>query len=115
MVVLQFEAGTLILEGAGREAGAPTPFRWDERVRRWRAPAHAYRQALTELVRGQVPHRDEARRYYQFDFRTTLPVEPRPYQREAIAEWQRGGRRGVIVLPTGAGKSLVAQMAIEQV
>jgi superfamily II DNA or RNA helicase len=115
MVVLQFEAGTLILEGAGRESGAPTPFRWDERVRRWRAPAHAYRQALTELVRGQVPHRDEARRYYQFDFRTTLPVEPRPYQQEAIAAWQRGGRRGVIVLPTGAGKSLVAQMAIEQV
>jgi superfamily II DNA or RNA helicase len=112
-VVLQFDAGTLLLEGANETREVPAPFRWDERVRRFRAPAHAYRQILTALVRNRIPHRDEARRYIEFQFRTEIAVEPRPYQREAIAAWQRVGRRGVIILPTGAGKSLVAQLAIE--
>lgn len=112
-LLLQFDAGTLVLEGAEAEAQVPSVFQWDERVRRWRAPAIAYRQALTELVRQKIPHQDQARKYLEFQFRTDLKVEPRPYQQESIAAWQRAGRRGVIILPTGAGKSLVAQMAIE--
>ena len=34
--------------------------------------------------------------------------EPRPYQTEALAAWKRAKGRGVVVLPTGAGKSHVA-------
>ena len=112
-LILQFDAGTLVLEGAEASAQVPAAFQWDERVRRWRAPAIAYRQALTDLVRQKIPHQDQARKYLEFQFRTDLKVEPRPYQQEAIAAWQRAGRRGVIILPTGAGKSFVAQMAIE--
>lgn len=41
-----------------------------------------------------------------------LALEPRPYQREAVDAWQAVGSRGVVVLPTGAGKTLVALMAI---
>ena len=33
---------------------------------------------------------------------------PRPYQEEAIAAWARHDGRGVVVLPTGAGKTVVA-------
>jgi superfamily II DNA or RNA helicase len=113
-LTLQFDSGTLLLEGADDSAQVPSAFQWDQRVRRWRAPAYSYRQVVTELVRQKIPYQDQARRYLQFDFRTELMVEPRPYQQEALAEWRRGGRRGVIILPTGAGKSLVAQIAIEQ-
>jgi superfamily II DNA or RNA helicase len=112
-ITLQFESGTLVLEGAESAFTAPSVFQWDERVRRWRAPAIAYRQAVTELTRGGAAFKDEARRYIEFDFRTDLNVEPRPYQREAIEAWKKGGKRGVVILPTGAGKSFVAQMAIE--
>ena len=112
-LVLQFDAGTLVLEGAEAEAQVPAAFQWDERVRRWRAPAIAYRQVLTELVRLKIPHQDQARKYLEFQFRLDLKIEPRPYQQESIEAWQRNGRRGVIILPTGAGKSFVAQMAIE--
>ncbi|MDQ3919543.1 MAG: DEAD/DEAH box helicase family protein [Acidobacteriota bacterium] len=114
-LVLRFDAGTLLLDGAGGEASVPTPFRWDERVLRWRAPAWAYRQVVEELVHEKVPYEDHARAYQRFDFPTKFLVEPRPYQVQAIEEWKKAGRRGVVVLPTGAGKSLVAQMAIEQV
>jgi superfamily II DNA or RNA helicase len=111
--VLRFDAGTLLLDGAARAATVPPAFRWDERVQRWRAPAMAYREVVRELVRGQIVYEDRARAYQEFDFPSTLAIEPRPYQQQAIAEWRRAGRAGVVILPTGAGKSLVAQMAIE--
>ncbi len=114
-ISIHFEAGTLTVEGAGREDHLPAAFRWDERVLRWRAPACSYREALRELTRGKIPFEDKARAYHKFDFPTKFVVEPRPYQQQAIEEWRRANSCGVVILPTGAGKSLVAQMAIEQV
>jgi superfamily II DNA or RNA helicase len=113
--VLRFDSGTLLLDGAGQSASVPAAFRWDERVLRWRAPAWEYRRIVSELTRSRTPFEDAARAYHEFDFPTKLLVEPRPYQQQAIAEWRRARSCGVVVLPTGAGKSLVAQMAIEQV
>ena len=45
---------------------------------------------------------------------TSLGMEPRPYQEEALIRWLAEGSRGVVVLPTGAGKTLVAAMAIAE-
>ncbi|HEX8636039.1 MAG TPA: DEAD/DEAH box helicase family protein [Pyrinomonadaceae bacterium] len=114
-IVLRFDAGTLLLDGVGRDAAdVPAAFRWDERVLRWRAPALSYRHVVKALTRGGVVFADEARAYHKFDFPPKFTVEPRPYQQEAIAAWRKAERCGVVILPTGAGKSLVAQMAIEQ-
>jgi superfamily II DNA or RNA helicase len=110
---LRFDAGTLVLEGADQSAQLSPAFQWDDRVRRWRAPALAYRRVVTDLTRSKLAFEDQARRYHQFDFRPALQIEPRPYQQQAINHWRDAGRRGVIVLPTGAGKTHVAQMAIE--
>ena len=112
--VIRFDSGTLLLDGADRPAKVPTHFRWDERVLRWRAPASAYRHVIKELIRSQTPYEDRARAYDRFDFKAQLLAEPRPYQQQAIEEWLARERCGVVILPTGAGKSLVAQMAIER-
>lgn len=114
-ITLRFDSGTLLLDGADRAFVAPPAFRWDERVLKWRAPASAYRHVVRDLIRREVVYEDDARGYHQFDFRAKLKVEARPYQEQAILEWKRRERCGVVILPTGAGKSLVAQMAIEQV
>lgn len=114
LLALRFDAGTLVLDGAGASDAVPGALRWDERVLRWRAPAHQYRRVVEELKAAGTAFEDRARAYDRFDFRTKLAAEPRPYQEEAIAEWERARRCGVVVLPTGAGKSLVAQMAIER-
>jgi superfamily II DNA or RNA helicase len=44
----------------------------------------------------------------------TLDVQPRPYQQTAVRNWLANGGRGVVVLPTGSGKTIVAFMAMEQ-
>jgi superfamily II DNA or RNA helicase len=54
----------------------------------------------------------------EFDLRPPLPhpvevkLEARSYQQEAIEAWQAADCRGVVVLPTGAGKTLVALLSI---
>lgn len=47
-------------------------------------------------------------------FAPTLAVKPRPYQRDAIRNWLANGKRGVVVLPTGAGKTVVAYHALAE-
>ncbi|MFN8478046.1 MAG: DEAD/DEAH box helicase [Kouleothrix sp.] len=44
-------------------------------------------------------------------FRTKLTLTPRPYQEDALAAWLAAEGRGVVVLPTGAGKTVLALMA----
>jgi superfamily II DNA or RNA helicase len=43
-----------------------------------------------------------------------LSLVPRSYQVEALTAWLQHRGRGVVVLPTGAGKTVVALMAIER-
>lgn len=56
---------------------------------------------------------DEARRYEELEDGARALLEPRPYQKEALAAWRKHRGRGVVVLPTGSGKTHVAVMAID--
>src|SRR5262245_59088516 len=47
-------------------------------------------------------------------FGVRLALEPRSYQEEALVAWSRQDGRGVVVLPTGAGKTVLALMAVAQ-
>ena len=49
---------------------------------------------------------------YALPFTPRLDLTPRPYQRDAVAAWLRAGGRGMVVLPTGAGKTVVAFDAV---
>jgi len=112
---LVFDSGTLILEGASQTdaASVPKAFVWDARTRQYRSPAYKYREIIKQLIRASTPFEDGAKKYSAFDFKPKFRVEPRFYQTASIEAWRQAERCGVIVLPTGAGKTHAAAMAIE--
>ncbi|MCC6216145.1 MAG: DEAD/DEAH box helicase family protein [Polyangiaceae bacterium] len=109
---LTFRAGTLELEAPPGEAPA-AGFAWDDRTACWRAPAARYAETVLGWHRAGVPYEDRARAFEELAVRLAPGRAPRDYQREALDAWRRAGGRGVVVLPTGAGKTLVALLAIE--
>lgn len=109
MLHLRFNGGSLIIRG---DVGTPYG-RWDPRVEAFRAMALHYPEVLEYLDRSRLLYRDEVA--------DPLPVPPlrsgvelRPYQGEALEAWLDAGRRGVIELPTGAGKTYIALKAMER-
>ena len=113
MWVLSFRSGTLELSGAAKQDNVPKPLAWDARSGVFRAPAVGYAEVVMALRRQQAPYEDRARAYPELTSGLLVRREPRPFQVEALAAWEKGRGRGVVVLPTGAGKSHVALMAID--
>ncbi|MGI8466836.1 MAG: DEAD/DEAH box helicase [Pyrinomonadaceae bacterium] len=113
MFKLKFESGTLILEGAKENDSVPRSFVWDARTKHFRAPAYKYREIIKDFIRAKTPYEDLAKAYSVFDFKPKFHVAPRPYQTESIEKWKASERCGVIVLPTGAGKTHAATLAVE--
>jgi superfamily II DNA or RNA helicase len=118
MITVSFVAGTLEVRGAAPDdsavAGALAgSCAWDPRTRCFRAPAIAYADVIRGFVAAKIAYEDRARRYAELAEGARVKREPRPYQGEAIDAWRKARGRGVVVLPTGSGKSHVAILAID--
>ncbi len=114
MVTLAFQNGTLLLDGPATELACVSQWAlYDERVGQWRARACDYVHIVTALHVAGTKYTDRARAYHSVSVSLHEEHSPRDYQLEALAAWERTHRRGVVVLPTGTGKSLVARMAID--
>jgi superfamily II DNA or RNA helicase len=111
-VTLVFVSGTVEVRGLDQHVSLPG-CRWDPRTVCHRAPAVAYADIVRALVRDKIPHDDQARGYEMLADGALVRRPPRAYQTEALAAWIAMRGRGVVVLPTGAGKTLVAVMAID--
>lgn len=113
---IYFDKGTLVLKRIpenmlSRLAG----IKWDARTLTYRAPAYYYREIILQLRKHQIPYEDYARQFAPQEFEIKETIALRPYQEEAIQAWQEIGGRGVITLPTGSGKTIVAVLLIQQV
>ena len=114
-VQLTFDAGTLALTGGDAEALATLPgVRWDARTSCHRAEAKHYRAIVEQLLRAKIAFHDEARAYQKIAWPLRTSRDPFPHQREAVDAWQDQRGRGVVVLPTGTGKTFVAILAIHR-
>ena len=108
---LRFDRGTLLLEGVAElPTGLDDWFCYDPRVDAYRAPASCY-NAIIGPLKGELA-RNKAPRYQRRELSCALEMVPYPHQREALAAWQAAKGRGVVVLPTGAGKTLVGLLAL---
>ncbi|MBD2462446.1 DEAD/DEAH box helicase [Oscillatoria sp. FACHB-1407] len=110
---LRFDRGTLILHPPPKGKGWMDYATWDDRVERFRIPAMHYRELVETLQAEGIAFTDEAKGFEAIALKTALEREPYPHQQEALAAWTQAGRRGVVVLPTAAGKTYLAQMAMQ--
>ena len=110
---LIFDRGTLVIRGNLTEPEDLPGILWDPRIRAWRSSACHYADLARELARRYVDFRDEVRPQLEVAPRIQCP-ELRPYQAAAVASWEHAGRRGIIILPTGAGKTLAAIAAMRR-
>ncbi len=110
---LRYDRGTLLLEGlAELPAALMHWFRFDPRVDAWRAPAHHYSDLIPSL-RGSLAG-NSAPRYRRRALELRLDLTPYPHQQQALEHWWEARGRGLVVLPTGAGKTLVGLLAMVQ-
>lgn len=112
---LTFDGGTLVVSGAGPEVLEALPgCRLDPRSGGYRAEARHYRALVEHLRRAKIPYQDDARAYQPTAWPRRAGREPFPHQTEALETWWQRGGRGMVVLPTGTGKTYLAILAIER-
>jgi superfamily II DNA or RNA helicase len=114
-IQLAFDGGTLLISGASADSLSTLPGCWsDPRCDGYRAEARHYRAIVEHLRRFQWAYDDQARAYQPTPWPLRTSRDPFPHQTEALETWWRNGGRGVVVLPTGTGKTHVAILAIQQ-
>jgi superfamily II DNA or RNA helicase len=113
---LGFDGGTLLLSGGTPDQLAALPgCRIDPRSGSHRAEGRHYRAIVEHLRDRGIAHLDEARAWQPTPWSLRTSRDPFPHQTEALATWWTKGGRGVVVLPTGTGKTYLAVLAIHKV
>ncbi len=110
---LTFHRGTLLLHPPPRGKAWIDYATWDDRVEKFRVPARHYRSLVETLRAEGIEFADEARAFEPLELAASLELEPYPHQREALRAWKLADRQGVVVLPTAAGKTYLAQLALQ--
>ncbi len=126
-IKLRYDKGTLLLSGMAEfdlnahHAFRASGFRFDERVKLLRAPAYCYRRTIERIATLDSPIQN-----FVFSANTTHPLQAqldllssdkiklRCYQQAALDSWRSNGKKGIVVLPTGSGKTILAAATIAE-
>ena len=113
---LTYSEGSILIEGLLEdEPHGLEGLRFDPRVGLHRAEAIHYRAIVQKLVHDKTRYVDEAKGY---EGKTPWPFRvvknAFPHQVEGLDAWWKSGGRGVVVLPTGTGKTHLANLAINK-
>jgi len=87
---------------------------WDDRIEKFRLPAMHYRAFMAAMQREGVEVTDKANAFTKLELTSAQNIEPYAHQQEALVAWIGAGRRGVAELPTGAGKTYLAHLAMNE-
>lgn len=109
-VTLRLDRGTLVMQ-------EPPPcvadlFTWDARSQSHRARGRDYRTIVEVLRQHKVRFQDKAAAFLKLELGFAREIEPYPHQQRALTAWKQAGRQGVVEVPTGGGKTLIAQLAL---
>jgi superfamily II DNA or RNA helicase len=106
-VNLQYDRGIIVVRGDYKIPKST----FDPHSHSSKALAVDYIDIVQYLKRSRIPFADKVMDLLPCPH-LECKLKLRPYQREALDAWLRAGARGVIVLPTGAGKTAIGVAAI---
>ncbi len=114
MILIQFQSGTLTLSGIDnlpdclQHLAKPDP-----RCGNFRARACDYAPIVLALLANGIKFCDQVRDYAPLtDLHLCMQITPHPHQQQALDAWKKNQCRGIAALPTGAGKTILAMLAI---
>lgn len=113
--LVSFDAGTLLTDFNDQNPPPEAlPFlKFDERVNLWRGRASDYAPLLRVLHAENFSVSDSACGYRKLPELTLHGgFSPMAHQSKALKAWLEAKGRGVVVMPTGSGKSFLAVLAI---
>ncbi|HKA06500.1 MAG TPA: DEAD/DEAH box helicase family protein, partial [Gemmataceae bacterium] len=87
---------------------------FDPRTKTDRAEGRYYRRIVENLIARKIQYEDAARVYKAVAWTLNSERKPFPHQTEAVEAWWKAGGRGLVVLPTGTGKTFTAMLAIRR-
>ncbi len=109
--ILHYDNGTVVIKGIGH-----TPFATiDPRTNTLRAPALCYKDIVEYMKSSDIECADNVLDLIPSPHLEAKGLVLRDYQQRALNSWIKAGMKGCIVLPTGAGKTIVGVKAIERV
>jgi superfamily II DNA or RNA helicase len=122
-IKIEFEEGTILVKQLEKSlAQLPEQVRnefsslcvWDDRLGCFRALAFQYARIVLILYKNKIDYIDFAKQFEPTAFQLVKKIDPRSHQQQALEQWLKNGKRGVCVLPTGAGKTILACLVIEK-
>lgn len=113
---LEFDEGTLLVRGDPPALDLiRANLSFDPRVNEYRAPAFLYEKIMRILYAAGADVVDLAKNYAPLPLNLDTPHSPMPHQENALRLWKKAKCRGVVVMPTGSGKTFFAFLAMRLV
>ncbi|TAD80448.1 MAG: ATP-dependent helicase, partial [Oscillatoriales cyanobacterium] len=81
--ILTFDRGTLILHPPPKGRSWIEFAVWDDRIEKFRIPAHQYRPLVERLRAEAIEFQDEAKAFEALELTPRLQMTPYPHQQEA--------------------------------
>jgi superfamily II DNA or RNA helicase len=112
-IEIKYDKGTILIDG-----NINTPYSvYDPRVNKNRSLARHYQDIICFLEKNNQDYIDNVKDYIDcpFQVKTSDTNVLRDYQKDALESWLSQNKKGCIILPTGAGKTVIAIKAITEI